>query len=65
MLEHSIAAMLVDPRIDRVFVVVAPADNEWQSIRVGGDRVEFLPVGGASRAQSVLNALIALSSRTA
>lgn len=63
MLEHSIAAMLVDPRIDLVFVVVAPADNKWQSIRFGGDRVEFLPVGGASRAQSVLNALIALSSR--
>ena len=28
------------------------------------DRVEFLPVGGASRAQSVLNALIALVGRT-
>ena len=35
MLEHSIAAMLVDSRIDRVFVVVAPADDKWQSIRVG------------------------------
>ncbi len=63
MLEHAIAAMLVDARIDRVFVVVAPADVRWKSIRVN-DRVEFLPLGGASRAQTVLNALVALSGRT-
>ena len=62
MLEHSIAAMLVDARIERVFVVVAPADEQWHSIcsRIAR-RVEFLPVGGASRAESVLNGLIALS----
>ncbi len=64
MLEHSIAALLVDSRIYRVFVVVAPADDQWQSIRLGSDRVEFLPVGGAFRAQSVLNGLMALSDRT-
>ena len=62
MLEHSIAAMLADARIDSVFVVVAPADQMWQSIG-SGDLVEFLAVGGASRAQTVLNALIALSDR--
>ena len=62
MLEHSIAAMLADARIDRVFVVVAPSDERWRSIRFG-DRVEFLALGGASRAQSVLNALTALSDR--
>ena len=62
MLEHSIAAMLADARIERVFVVVAPADEMWQSIR-SDNRVEFLAVGGVSRAQSVLNALIALSDR--
>lgn len=64
MLEHSISAMLSDARIDRVFVIVAPADVKWQSIRSGSDRVEFLTVGGTSRAQSVLNALTALSGRT-
>ena len=64
MLEHSIAAMLVDARIDRVFVVVAPADDKWHSICVDERRVEFLPAGGASRAQSVLNALSALSGRS-
>ena len=63
MLEHSVAAMLADVRIDRVFVVVAPTDIIWQSIDWGSDRVECLPVGGASRAESVLNALMALSAR--
>ena len=33
MLEHSIAAMLSDARIDRVFVVVAPTDDKWHSIQ--------------------------------
>ena len=63
-LEHSVAAMLADARIDRVFVVVAPTDSKWQSIDWGGDRVEFLAVGGASRAESVSNALMTLSGRT-
>jgi len=62
MLEHSVAAMLVDARIDRVFVVVAPTDTQWQSID-WSDRVEFLAVGGMSRAQSVFNALMTLSGR--
>ncbi len=63
MLEHSIRAMLADARIDRAFVVVAPEDERWRSIHADTDRVEFLPVGGASRAQSVLNGLIALADR--
>jgi 2-C-methyl-D-erythritol 4-phosphate cytidylyltransferase len=62
-LEHSVAAMLADARIDRVFVVVAPTDSKWQSIDWGSDRVEFLAVGGASRAESVFNALMTLSGR--
>ena len=64
MLEHSIAAVLADARIDRVFVVVAPTDELWQSIQTDAERVEFLPVGGASRAASVRNGLIAIASRT-
>ena len=64
MLEHSIAAMLSDARIDRVFVVVAPSDKHRQSSDTHDERVEFLAVGGASRAQSVLNGLIAIAART-
>ena len=64
MLEHSISAMLSDARIDRVFVVVAPTDAKWPSIQADSERVEFLPVGGASRAESVLNGLGAIATRT-
>ena len=64
MLEHSIDALLSDGRIDRVFVVVAPTDTRWQDIAVDEERVEFLPVGGASRAESVRNGLIAIAART-
>jgi len=65
MLEHAIAALLADARIDRVFVVVAAADTLWRELEVDDERVEFLPVGGASRAQSVLNGLIAIAGRCA
>ena len=63
MLEHSIAAMLADERIERVFVVVAPEDQRWQLTQTNTERVGFLPVGGASRASSVLNGLVAMSDR--
>ena len=63
-LEHSIYAMLSDMRIDRVFVVVAPGDERWRSVPIDNTRVEFLAVGGASRAASVLNGLNALTTRT-
>jgi 2-C-methyl-D-erythritol 4-phosphate cytidylyltransferase len=65
MLEHSIDALLSDGRIDRVFIVVAGADTRWQRLNVDHERVEFLPVGGASRAESVRNGLIAIAARTA
>lgn len=64
MLEHSIAAMLADARIDRVFVVIAPSDEHRQTHKAHDERVEFLAVGGASRAQSVLNGLIAIAAHT-
>lgn len=64
MLEHSIDALLSDGRIDRVFVVVTAADTRWQELEVDDERVEFLPVGGASRAESVRNGLIAIAART-
>ena len=64
MLEHSINALLTEARIDAVFVVVAPTDTRWHALGVDGERVEFLPVGGANRAESVRNGLIAIAART-
>jgi 2-C-methyl-D-erythritol 4-phosphate cytidylyltransferase len=65
MLEHSVAALLADARIDLVFVVEAPDDERWSGLVVDSERVEFLPVGGATRAETVRNGLVALASRTA
>ena len=62
-LEHAIEAMLADGRIEEVFVVVAPTDTRWQSLPTAGERVEFLPVGGGSRAESVRNGLFAVAGR--
>lgn len=62
MLEHAIDALLTDARIERVFVVVARGDERWQAIRAEA-RVEFLPVGGVSRAESVRNGLFAVAAR--
>ena len=63
MLEHSVDAMVSDARIERVFVIVAPSDTLWQSIRADAERVEVLPVGGVSRAETVRNGLIAIAGR--
>ncbi len=63
MLEHSIAAMLSDARIEMVFVVVAPADNQWRSLKVNSEQIDFLRVGGNSRAESVRNGLNAIDAR--
>jgi 2-C-methyl-D-erythritol 4-phosphate cytidylyltransferase len=63
MLEHSIDALAGEARIDCVFVVVAPTDTRWQALVVDARRVEFLPVGGASRAESVRNGLVAIAAR--
>lgn len=64
MLYHSVKALLADARIAIVFVVLAPADQEfkrhpWAEF---GERVAPLYCGGATRHDSVLNGLVAASS---
>jgi 2-C-methyl-D-erythritol 4-phosphate cytidylyltransferase len=64
MLYHSVNALLANARIDTVFVVLAPADQEFRQHPWGefGDRVAPLYCGGATRHDSVLNGLVAASS---
>jgi 2-C-methyl-D-erythritol 4-phosphate cytidylyltransferase len=64
MLYHSVKALLADARIDTVFVVLAPADDEFKQYPWGefGGRVAPLYCGGATRHDSVLNGLVAASS---
>ncbi len=62
-LEHSMVALAAEPRIDRIFVVVLATDDKWRAIDIDPRRVEFLPVGGSSRAHSVRNGLNALAAQ--
>ncbi len=65
MVFHGLAALAKVPRIDRIFVVLAPGDRHWagHDWSALGAKVEPLFAGGAHRAQSVLNALVALEER--
>jgi 2-C-methyl-D-erythritol 4-phosphate cytidylyltransferase len=60
MLEHAIDALLADARIEQLLIVVAAGEPRWRQI-VADERVEFVEVGGASRAESVRNGLARLA----
>jgi 2-C-methyl-D-erythritol 4-phosphate cytidylyltransferase/2-C-methyl-D-erythritol 2,4-cyclodiphosphate synthase len=63
-LEWSLRALLLEPRIEGVVVVVAADDTRWPGLArtIGSDKV-LTAVGGASRQESVLSGLKALSGR--
>lgn len=67
MMFHSIEALAAVPRITCVCVVLSPLDRHWGEHDWShfSDKIEPVFVGGASRAQSVMNALVHLESRTA
>ncbi len=56
-LEHSVYALLADPRIERVYVALQANDPYFTELTLASDsRVEPV-VGGVTRAESVSNAL--------
>ncbi|NYT65253.1 2-C-methyl-D-erythritol 4-phosphate cytidylyltransferase [Alcaligenaceae bacterium] len=57
MLRWSVQALLADPRIDQVRVVVAPNDEQAAQVLQGLPRTVWRPCGGASRAATVLAGL--------
>lgn len=59
LLELAAEALTLDPRVERVLVVVAPGDEAWRALRFG-PRVHVVAVGGATRAESVRNGLARL-----
>ena len=64
MLWHSVQALLCEPSIDSVFVVLSPEDGwfrqqDWSAF---GERLAPLYCGGATRRDSVHNGLMAASS---
>jgi 2-C-methyl-D-erythritol 4-phosphate cytidylyltransferase len=67
MLEHAVAALLSAPQIERVYVALAAADelfgcHDWSAWR---ERLQPLYCGGATRRDTVLNALLATASTMA
>lgn len=56
-LERSVHALLADPRLEKVFVVLAPGDMRGAALFAGNSKVTCLPLAGAERANTVLNAL--------
>jgi len=63
MLHHAVRALLGSERIDTVFIVLAPADDQFRQFDWSefGGRVAPLYCGGATRRDSVLNGLVAAS----
>ncbi len=57
MLRHAVQALLKDPRINEVRVIVAPGDQQAGQVLAGLPRTICCAVGGAARADTVLNAL--------
>ena len=67
MMFHSIETIASVPRMERVFVVLAPMDRHWGSHDWSAlpDKVEASFTGGARRAESVANTLAHLGDRIA
>lgn len=63
MIAHAMMALAREPRIARIFVVLSPTDKRWNDYAWQGweERIEVLRCGGATRAETVLNGLDAIS----
>jgi 2-C-methyl-D-erythritol 4-phosphate cytidylyltransferase len=67
LLHHAAASLLADPRIEQVYVVLAPGDphfrrQDWSAF---GERLVPLYCGGEARAASVYNGLLAINDAVA
>jgi 2-C-methyl-D-erythritol 4-phosphate cytidylyltransferase len=61
MIEWSVSALLANKQIERVVVSIAPDDMQWPPLSIAIDSRVSTVVGGDERADSVMNALQALS----
>lgn len=67
MIRHALAVLCASPRIQKVFVVLAQQDRAWERFdwRELGDKLSVLHCGGPTRADSVLNGLVAIAADAA
>ena len=63
MIAHAMMVLAREPRIAKIFVVLSPSDKRWNNYEWQGweERIEVLRCGGATRAETVLNGLAAIS----
>jgi 2-C-methyl-D-erythritol 4-phosphate cytidylyltransferase len=63
MIRHALETLCASTRIQRVFVVLAEGDDIWERFDWSelGVKLSVLRCGGATRADSVLNGLLAIS----
>jgi len=61
MIYHALVTLCANAEITTVFVVLAPDDEQWRSFDWSqfGDKLQPLFCGGKTRAESVLNGLLA------
>lgn len=63
-LDHALGALLAEPRVELLVLVVARGDDAWREI-VGDEPRVTTAAGGAERCHSVLSGLEALAGRAA
>ena len=63
MIAHAMMVLAREPRLSKIFVVLSPTDKRWNNYEWQGweERIEVLRCGGATRAETVLNGLDAIS----
>jgi 2-C-methyl-D-erythritol 4-phosphate cytidylyltransferase len=63
LIAHALIVLAREPRIAKLFVVIAPDDTWWDTYEWQGweDRIAVLRCGGATRAETVLNGLNAMA----
>ncbi len=61
MIFHALSTLCACPQIETVFVVLSPEDTQFKSYDLSryGDKLQPLYCGGATRAESVTNGLVA------
>lgn len=66
LLWHALATLVSVPRIDTVYVVLSPEDEWWSAFEwtALGAKLQVLRAGGATRADSVRNALTKIAPST-
>lgn len=62
LIEHTLNIFFEFPNLERIVVVIAPDDTEWQSLPIAHHPKIVTAIGGQDRCHSVLNGLKALSS---